>query len=43
VRWVFYFLKRWREKIEILFWVGEAEGLLQVLALALACATCKCA
>jgi hypothetical protein len=30
VRCVFYFLKRWRKKIEILFWGGEVEALLQI-------------
>jgi hypothetical protein len=39
----FLFFKALEKKIEILFWVGEVEALLQFLACALACANCKCA
>jgi hypothetical protein len=39
----FLFFKALEKKIEILFWVGEVEALLQFLVCALACANCKCA
>jgi hypothetical protein len=43
LRFLFFFLKRWKKYFEILFWVGEVEALLQFLVCALASANCKCA